>query len=290
MPNMLEIDAEYHAASDQVRLRYLKKLHDVTKRNIIVYYSGWLQKPDDPNVYLDDLDIHGFMQVIEGLKRSKGLDLILHTPGGDAAATEALVDYLRAMFRVNIRVIVPQLAMSAGTMIACAAKEILMGKHSSLGPIDPQVNEFPAYGVIREFDRACADIKENQNMASVWLPIISQYHPSLVGECEQWIKWANDLACEWLKTGMFKSQNKKTRAAKAQKIVYALSHPDITTSHNRHLSPKFCKKIGMAVKMMEKNQKLQDAVLSVHHACSLVLMHTSAAKLIMNHNGVSIVQ
>ena len=44
MPNMLEIDAEYHAASDQVRLRYLKKLHDVTKRNIIIYYSGWLKK------------------------------------------------------------------------------------------------------------------------------------------------------------------------------------------------------------------------------------------------------
>ena len=41
---MLEIDAEYHAASDQVQLRYLKKLHDVTKRNIIVYYSGWLKK------------------------------------------------------------------------------------------------------------------------------------------------------------------------------------------------------------------------------------------------------
>jgi ClpP class serine protease len=72
------------------------------------------------------------------MDRSKGLDLILHTPGGDMAATESLVDYLRQMFGKDIRAIVPQIAMSGGTMIALAWKEILMGKHSNLGPIDPQ--------------------------------------------------------------------------------------------------------------------------------------------------------
>ena len=81
----------------------------------------------------------GFMTAIKGMDKSKGLDLFLHTPGGSIAATESLVKYLKSIFQNNIRAIVPQIAMSAGTMISLACKEILLGKHSCLGPIDPQV-------------------------------------------------------------------------------------------------------------------------------------------------------
>lgn len=77
------------------------------------------------------------MTCIHGMDCSKGLDLVLHTPGDSPAAAEAIVNCLRAKFGNDIRVIVPQLAMSAGTMIACSAKQIIMGKQSSLGPIDP---------------------------------------------------------------------------------------------------------------------------------------------------------
>ena len=58
------------------------------------------------------------MATIHKMDRKKGLDLILHTPGGDMAATKSLVDYLRIMFEGNVRAIVPQIAMSGGTMIA----------------------------------------------------------------------------------------------------------------------------------------------------------------------------
>ena len=77
------------------------------------------------------------MSVIHGLDKSKGLDLFLHTPGGDVGATESLIDYLHDSFGGDIRAIIPQIAMSGGTMIACSCKEIIMGKQSSLGPIDP---------------------------------------------------------------------------------------------------------------------------------------------------------
>ena len=68
----------------------------------------------------------------------KELDLILHSPGGSLEAAEQIVTYLRSKYD-NIRAIVPQNAMSAATMIACACDEIMMGKHSALGPIDPQI-------------------------------------------------------------------------------------------------------------------------------------------------------
>lgn len=81
-------------------------------------------------------DLSGLMEVVHGLT-GPNLDLILHSPGGSPAAAEALVKYIRSKFD-HVRVIVPQMAMSAATMISCSANSIVMGKHSFLGPIDPQ--------------------------------------------------------------------------------------------------------------------------------------------------------
>ena len=97
MPNWDELLDEIKAAGsvhDLIRRKYLKKLHEVTGRNVIAYYSGWLQKTQIakqpiPGLALGDSDKNGFMTTIHKLDRSKGLDLILHTPGGDTAATES---------------------------------------------------------------------------------------------------------------------------------------------------------------------------------------------------------
>jgi len=99
-----------------------------------------------------------------------GLDLILHTPGGGIAATQSLVDYLQRMFKSDIRAIVPQIAMSAGTILACCCKQILMCKHSNLGPIDPHLNGMPTYGVIREFRRALREVKRDPSRALGFFP------------------------------------------------------------------------------------------------------------------------
>ena len=76
-----------------------------------------------PVLQVNDNDKNGFMATIHQLDRSCGLDLLLHTPGGEAAAAESLVHYLRQMFGNDIPAIIPQLAMSAGTMIALSCKE-----------------------------------------------------------------------------------------------------------------------------------------------------------------------
>lgn len=163
MPGFNEILDEVNRAGtldilDVIRKRYLSRLHNATGRNVIAYYSGWLERPPLSKTQINDADKNALMSVIYKLDRSKGLDLILHTPGGDTAATESIVHYLRSMFGTDIRAIVPQISMSAGTMIVCACKEIIMGKHSNLGPIDPQFNGIPCHGVIEEFDRAKREI------------------------------------------------------------------------------------------------------------------------------------
>ena len=279
---------EAGSAHDVIRRRYLERLHERTGRNIIIYYSAWLQKPSIAGLQVNDADKNGFMTVIHELDRSKGLDLILHTPGGETAATESLVDYLRSMFGTDIRAIVPQLAMSAGTMIACACKEVVMGRHSSLGPIDPQYFGMPAHGVIEEFKRAFAEIQADNMKMAVWQPIIAKYNPTLIGECEKAIQWSNEMTKEWLVSGMLSTDPEKND--KADAILRELGDHALTKSHARHLSAKKCSEIGLNVRLLEEDHALQEAVLSVHHACIHTLGATPAFKIIENHKGVAFIQ
>jgi ClpP class serine protease len=283
--SLLNETKERGSTFDVIRRERLKTLAEKTGRNVIIYYSGWLQKPKLAGTQVSDADKSGFMTVIHGLDRAKGLDLVLHTPGGETAATESLVIYLRAMFGHDIRAIVPELAMSAGTMIACACKEIIMGKHSSLGPIDPQLGGIAAYGVVEEFNRAYDEIKKDQTRALLWQHIISKYSPTLIGECEKAIQLSNEMVHEWLTNGML--INDPNRKETAKRIVTELSDHALTKSHARHLPPDRCKKMGLKIITLEDDQELQDAALSVHHACILTLAGTGAFKIIENQNGVA---
>ena len=149
---------------DTIRRKYLASMNKYTGRNVIAYYSGFLQKPNG-NVSIDDNDKNALMQAVYGLDKAKGLDLILHTLGGNTAATESIVHYLRAIFGNDIRAFIPQMAMSAGTMIALSCKEIVMGKQSNIGPIDPQFGGMSCAGVIEEFQNAVNSIKAEPSSA-----------------------------------------------------------------------------------------------------------------------------
>ena len=279
---------------DGIRRKYLKRLNALTKRNAIAYYSGWLQKPNVSNLGINDLDKNAFMATIKGLDRSKGLDLVLHTPGGDVAATESIIDYLTTMFE-DIRVIVPQLAMSGGTMIACSANRILMGKHSSLGPIDPQFmtpyGQIAAHGLLEEFGQAYKEIKEDQAKVFVWQPIISKYAPTMIGECQKAMAWAETIVRDRLAARMLASiADNALRTAEINRIVESLGNHSVSLSHARHLSFAKCKEIGLVVDPLEDNQALQETVLSVHHAMMHTLAGTYASKIVENHKGSAYIQ
>ena len=268
-------------ALDFVRRKYIKRLAKLTGRNVIAYYSGWLQNPGLGNTSISDDDKNGLMAVVHKLNRKKGLDLLLHTPGGDLAATESIVDYLHRMFEKNIRVIVPQIAMSAGTMIACASKEVVMGKQSNLGPIDPQFGGIPAHGVIKEFEEAIQAVKKDPASLPIWREVVRKYHPTFIGECRNAVLFANQMATEWLKTGMFGDEPRQA-AEKANKVVGFLGDHDGTKTHARHINIDEAINIGMKVVRMEENQPVQDTVLTVHHAFMHTFGNSKAIKIIEN--------
>lgn len=281
-----------------VRRGYLDKLYTRTGRNVIAYYSGFLSKPGIRGIEINDEDKNGFMMAIHKLDRNRGLDIIIHTPGGGITSTQSVVDYLHKMFRLNrnsapdIRAIVPQIAMSAGTMIACSCKEIWMGKHSNLGPIDPQVNGWPAYGVLQEFKRACQEVKADPGKIPLWQSIIGQYRPTFLGHCQNAIDLSNTFVKKHLVNVMFKGESGARK--KADKIVRSLTDYRRNKTHDRHIHFEECQKMGLNVKLIEEakdkhghsDDVFQDLVLTVHHCYMHLLMNTPVFKVIENHLGV----
>lgn len=290
MPNFHDLHNEIQQVGSQfdiLRKKYIKKLCDLRQRNIICYYSGWLEKPTSKNIDVNDVDKNGLMTVMDGMDFNQGLDLILHTPGGDVAATESIVDYFHTKFGNNIVCFVPQMAMSAGTMIACSCKEIYMGAHSSLGPIDPQIGGVAAHGIIEEFKTAQEDVKKNPSSIPLWQPIISKYPPTILGECQKAIKWSTDIVKEWLKKNML--ADNQNNDAVIDEIIKELGDHSINLAHNRHLSARKCKEIGLIIKNLEDNDELQEAVLSIHHIFMHTLQFTNAVKIIQNHKEISFI-
>lgn len=291
MPNWSDLVKEIGQLGspfDILRRKYVKELADYTGRNVICYYSGWLQKPEiGPSVAVHDIDKNGLMTTINGLDAAKGLDLVLHTPGGDTAATESIVDYLWQKFGGDIRCFVPQMAMSAGTMIACSCKEIWMGRQSSLGPIDPQFRGIPAHGVIEEFQRAYKEIVGDPRTIPVWQPVIAKYSPAFIGECEKAVKWSNELVDTWLARNMLNDTIEKEKTIST--IIRELGDHSVSLAHNRHLSASKCKEIGLKIMDLESDQDLQDKVLSVHHIYFHTLSATPAFKIIENNQGMAFI-
>ena len=291
MGNYAHILSEIQASGgnvDSVRRKYLKKLHELTGRNVIAFYSGWLQKRrigGAPEFSISDADVPGFMTVINGLDRSAGLDLVLHTPGGEINATEALVNYLQYAYKNNIRALVPQLAMSAGTMIALSCRSVVMGQHSSLGPIDPQVGGAPAHAIIKEFEEAQKSYRDDPAGAQAWRPILEKYTPTLVGNCKKAIEMSDRIVGRWLESGMLAQLPDEERIERRTAILKAFGSLDQTLNHGRHFGIARVRDSGVTVEALEDNKALQEALLSVHHAYMITMQVTTAVSIIENHQG-----
>ena len=275
---------------DGVRRKHLGALHAHTGRQTILYASGWLQQETAPPsmTSIHEEDILALMEVTAGMPGGD-LDLILHSPGGSVEAAESIVSYLRSRFS-HIRVIVPHLAMSAATMVACAANEIVLGKHSFLGPTDPQfvlstplgVRSVPAQAILNQFDRAQREGADAAKL-SAWLPMLAQYGPDLLERSEMALQLSKTLVKQWLATYMFRLADDPE--ARAEALSGWLANHDNFNSHSRHLSRDQLRAKGMSIAALEDDQEFQDKSLSVFHATTHAFAATQVVKIVESHLG-----
>ena len=118
--------------------------------------------------------------------------------------------------------------------------------------------------------------------------VISRYHPSLIQNCKNAIRWSEELANEYLSGSMFQRElasDPVATKATIEGIIQLLTNQELTRSHTRHIPTPVCKSSGLKIIEMEEDHDLQDDILSIHHASVLTIMNTDAIKIIENQNG-----
>ena len=274
-------------ALEKIKKEFFDEYYKYTNRNLIVYFSCWQQKVGIRGAYsIDDDDRNGFMNCIYKLDKTKGLDILLHTPGGDLAATQSIVEYLYKIFNGDIRVIVPHIAMSAGTMIACSSKEIIMGAHSNLGPIDPQIMDMPAHEFLKLLDQAQQDLQINKNIL-YWKDVLSKYPPTFFGLCKNAIDVSKKIIKGWLERCMLASDTPEN----VDKTVDFLSNYNLHLQHNSRLHIDYLKaNTSLKITELENDNELQELVMSIYHCFQILSSMSPASKIIENHNQIKFIK
>ena len=101
---------------------------------------------------IDVDDAEGVLQAIRETPDGRPIEIVLHTPGGLVLAATQIAQAL-ADHDGKVTAVVPHYAMSGGTLIALAADEIVLDPHAALGPIDPQLGQWPAASIVAAVDR-----------------------------------------------------------------------------------------------------------------------------------------
>jgi len=155
--------------------------------------------------YIDIDDAEAILRAIRLTPDDKPIDLIVHTPGGLVLAASQIAHAIQK-HKGKVTVFVPHYAMSGGTLIALSAGEIVMDPNAVLGPVDPQIGQYPAASIIRAVEAKTPEKAEDQTLilADISRKAISQVG-SLVSELLEKCmpqKDAKQLA-ELITTGQF---------------------------------------------------------------------------------------
>lgn len=108
-------------------------------------------------------DSEEILRAIRMAPKDKPIDLIIHTPGGLVLAATQIAKALKD-HPAETRVIVPHYAMSGGTLIALAADKIIMDPHAVLGPVDPQLGQYPAPSIVRAVQKKGSEKVDDQTL------------------------------------------------------------------------------------------------------------------------------
>jgi hypothetical protein len=282
---------------DGVRRAKYALVSALTKRPLVVYATAF-QNPIKAQfagafLSIDLSDKDGFHEVTRNLKGT-AVDVFIHSPGGSAEATESIVKILRNKFK-DVRFIVTGTAKSAATMMIMSGNSILMDSNAELGPVDPQVRVrgrfSPAGSIIEQFDRASKTLAKNPDQLPVWIPILQEFAPALLVECENYIKLSKKLVSTWLAEYMFVGE--KRAKHRASIVARFLANEKNSLSHARRIDLAQLQNINCGLKIKpihDESLELQDALGQLHLSIMATLDGTGAVKLFENSEGEALIR
>ncbi|MGO6740490.1 hypothetical protein ACC732_28400 [Rhizobium ruizarguesonis] len=223
----------------QQKDRYLRQIliadiEEMTGRRLVVYFANRFRN----DTFINAGDIPYMAELLGDLNGAPA-DLLLETGGGETDATEAIVSLLQST-APDLRVIVPNAAKSNGTVICLAAREILMGSTSELGPIDPSVGGMPASIGIE--------------------PAVAQQNYALHRLAMYAIMQTKKLATSLLKNGMLAGKTDQ----EVSNVVEALSTKNVFHSHGSVVDHREAKDLGLAVSYLTDDNELWKRLWLLH--------------------------
>jgi hypothetical protein len=183
------------------RQELIKQIGEAYGSRLICYVCG-----RGAEIHRDDAA--GFVEMLHNIPPDTNIDLLLHTGGGDIDAAEKLIALVQATVgKARLRVIIPDFAKSAGTIMALAADTLIMSDSSELGAIDPQIwlkdghGNWICHSVLSYLDayKTHSEALRNNPNDPVALLMLSRLDPATVRQFELIKARARGVAEEILK-------------------------------------------------------------------------------------------
>lgn len=230
-------------------------------------------------------DIPNLETVLNSISGAEQLNLLLHSPGGDGTIVEKMVSMCRSHLsgqNRKLRVIVPNIAKSAATLLALGADQILMGYCSELGPIDPQVpiavsgitQWISAFAFVEARDKLMAQIawaiKQKEPTVGLLQQLASLNIP-FTDEMENQIDFAKKTAVRLLDHYMLRPRHTQAsaRGEKASEIAEKLLSKQLFPVHGHYIDGATAKELGLEVDVLDKDDPLWKQIWSYYIRCEV---------------------
>lgn len=280
-------EASQGRTTRQELIRRIENFDQRKRRRLLTYVANI----DHPSSSLTAADIVPLGDALASLGKVDNLDVLLHTTGGSGDMAEKFVEMCRSHCRFELRVIVPNMAKSAGTLIALGADAILMGYCSELGPIDPQitivVGDVPQMVSAWTFIHARDELQRKVEQAlaagenaDVYLQQLATIDVVFVTHCEQLMTFAKQLVRKFVFNRYGKNDAARERA---DKVVSFLSNVEEHISHGRLILARELQRHcvpPLQVQELSEEDALWQLLWELYVRFEVFLKQTQAAKLI----------
>lgn len=292
-----EILQEYDVLNNQKALRQktLQEL-EVFSPGKTSAYIGFLCS-EGANASISSEDISAIGDVLLSVGEVDELNLIINSPGGDGTIAEKIIELCRAYCK-TFRVIVPNRAKSAATIIALGADEIVMGYCSELGPIDAQVPVIVSgawhYISAQSFidartglEKRFADAKKKKDDVRPLLQQIASLDAPFIDHCEKLMEFSREVARKYLAKYMFAGITPPSkRTDTIDKVLERLSAVNIFKVHGRMIDGNTAKtELNLNTKLLGKDDEMWKKLWHYYVRGDVVLQRSQSVKLIESKCG-----
>lgn len=241
----------------QTRYPLFPKIETILEgRTLVTFFTSFAYP-----VQIEDADVDMLQSVLQQIDLSKGLVLMISSPGGDGLAAERIVNVCKAYSGTDdYWALVPGKAKSAASMICLGASKILMAPSSELGPVDPQVlvkigeriQYFSAYGLVRTYDDLFGKAVRTKGHLEPYIQQLDRYDAREIGQYRSAMKLSESITVKLLKNGMMRGKTLKD----IRKMIKVFLDPAAgTLAHGRPIFLAEARGCGLNIEELDVNSE-----------------------------------